>query len=291
MKRALYVFMIAAVFGGVYGWRRSTVPSQVAPSRPAGLPPPPANTNELPPGSPVTITLGRGALRVDGDAADPIETVELFKLVRPKGPDSATVQKIKIDSSADGWKTPDSALWFFDVDPAATYCVEVKTRFRKEFREIAQDPATIHPLEIARIRMRVKTSDDAGPPVSGIFSPDAKQLTLVSNSGDVKCIDVQTSKETTGAIVRISPGPATDAVLASSADGVWRVKNATLKGSIRLLRISKSGEETPVFTIPHPLIAMSNDGRFIAVLDEKNMSVEIGHGGHADVDVDVIVFH
>ena len=168
MRIVLRLVVFVSVFLGVFYFRRANRKPQTAkppiPVSQADL----AKATELP-GNPVTVRLGRAALDVEGDAADPIEDVQLFRVGEPE-------QKVEFTG---GFQSPTRAIWFFDLDPKATYRAEIKTLYRKETRELHGDK--VEPIEVLRVRSRVS----AGMPIGAAFSPDCEWFATATDTGSL----------------------------------------------------------------------------------------------------------
>ena len=178
MKRWLNLIFFVALFAGVFFYRRAANHPQ--PSKPLFSDPLPADAEH--PGNPVSMRLGRAALEVDGDAADPIQDIKLFR-VGEKGEKGTPDEKVEFTG---GWSSAVHALWFFDLDPKATYRAEVKTQFRKESRELRREK--VEPIEVQRVRVRVNLA--AEHLVIAEFSWDNKWLAVASSAGDLKLVSI-----------------------------------------------------------------------------------------------------
>ncbi len=320
MRTWLPILVIFSLFLGVYTWRRAK--SQPVPVARAPFPGAQVPEGALLPGSQVTARMIRGGLLVDGDLADPLQEIDAVRVGTPEKPEE------KVTFSG-GWTSPVRAIWFFDVDPAAKYRVNIRTRHRSMAEVLT--PGKTEPLELQRVRVHVKASEGGGKAVVANFSPDGAWLAVGTNAGDLKLVstpgdqtridlhglgkiarlffafdfktlfvfsndnefrtfDIATGKESPEKVAfpKISLTIQTfDAnVIGHSDDGRWLVKTGAAAGSMALFDTKLDKPTKPVYAIAHPFAALSSDGRYLAVIDERNLATE-----PEEADVDVIVEH
>jgi hypothetical protein len=134
MRSFVILVLISSVFAGVFFYRRATV-KPPTPRAPVPGAREDAEKFAALPGNPVTIRLVRSALEIEGDAADPIQDVQLFRLGNPE-------QKVEFTG---GTQSPVHVSWNFELDPKATYRAEVKTKHRSTKCEL--HPADATPAE------------------------------------------------------------------------------------------------------------------------------------------------
>jgi hypothetical protein len=318
MRQWISILVFFGVFFAVFAWRRSSLPAQPKPQAP--FPGAPLPTEKLQPGAQVTARLVRGGLLIEGDLADPLQEIELARIGQAGAPD----EKVAFTG---GWTSPVRAIWFFEADDEAKYRVKIRTKLRT-LTEVLQR-VKVEPLELQRVRMRVKTASSSGSPIIANFSPDGMWLAIGSNASDVKLVstlgdqtrvdehlpvapaDFSFSKDGTTLDVysradrriaqysieagkdvqaELNPSNGSQSDLksgerAKSKDGRWIVKDGTASGSIVLFE-GKDETEKIIYTIPHPFAALSRDGRYLAVIDERNLASE-----PEEADVDVVVLH
>lgn len=176
MKSWQSLLVFVAIFAAVFFWRLNTAHAP-ATSRPPGLPEPDPSAVATLPGNDVSVVLGRGALIVDGDAADPIESVRLARADKPE-------QKIDFESQL---TSSVKLICFFNVESGQHYFAEVKTKHRSAVRDLAARDK-VEPVEIQRIAVRVRATNTARPNI--VFSPDGELLAISTDAGELKVIPV-----------------------------------------------------------------------------------------------------
>lgn len=150
-------YAVLFIFFAAFLVFRFLVPRQSGPSLPPQLP-----------GNPVEVSLGRGALVVEGDAADPLKEVRLFRVANPGDKSPVKLEEPLV--------TPNRALYFFPVEKGARYLAEVSTRHRTNQVELEAAPSPA-PVEVLRIRLEETNASRVA------FAEDGLSVFVVSAQG------------------------------------------------------------------------------------------------------------
>ena len=308
------------VFLGVYAWRRSTLPTAPRPQAPfpgAQLPP-----GQLQPGSDVSARLIRGGLLVDGDLADPLQDIELVRI----GPAGAADAKVAFSGGWTSpvraiwfFEVDDAAKYRIKIRTRLRSMTEMLTRGKVEPLELqrvrlhvktggsgvpvlAAFSADGNWLAMASNAGDVKVVSTPGDQTRiDVHVPDA--VSQLSFSDDGKTLFVSSAKDRSVTQYSLETGRISDGGLqpipnmrfdfkqgerAKSDDDRWLVKDGTASGSTVLYdtRVKPDESPRPLYTIPHPFAALSGDGRYLAVIDERNLASE-----PEEADVDLVVLH
>ncbi|MCW8131257.1 MAG: PQQ-binding-like beta-propeller repeat protein [Planctomycetota bacterium] len=170
--------------------------------------PPPNSVQDPLPGNPVNVHLGRAAVEIEGDSADPLESAEAVQGGKPLAVEAAQ------------WDQRWRALAFFDPD-AGPVKVRVKTRHREAHQTL--EPGTgAETLALTRVDLGwTEGMQTWGVPDTAVaFSPDARLIAVGAATGDLKLLPFTGASEKPGKPVldrKIPEGLIKD--LAFTADG------------------------------------------------------------------------
>jgi hypothetical protein len=178
-------YAVLFIFFAAFLVFRFVVPRQAGPS-----------LGPMQPGNPVDIALGRSALVVEGDAADPLKEVRLFRV------SGVEKSQVLLDEPL---VTPNRVLYFFPVEKGARYLAEVITRHRTRQVELEATPSP-SPIEVLRARL-----DGVAPRVA--FAADGRSVFVQTADGAAREFRISDGMEVT------PPGTPPPNAGGNSADG------------------------------------------------------------------------
>ena len=316
MRTWLPILVIFGIFLGVYTWRRS----HALPVPPTRAPFPGAQVPEgaLLPGSQVTARMIRGGLLVDGDLADPLQEIDAVRVGTPEKPEEKVTFSGGWTSPVRAiwfFDADPAARYRVNIRTRHRSMAEVLQPGKIESLELQRVRVHVKTTEGGGKAVVANFSPDGAWLAIGTNAGDLK---LVSTPGDQTRIDVHglgkisgllfshdsmtvfagtekgllsfdiaTGKEPISPVASPKDSGAfevVDAVLGQSDDRRWLVKAGAAAGSMALFDTKSETPAKPIYAIAHPFAALSRDGRYLAVIDERNLATE-----PEEADVDVIV--
>ncbi len=175
----------------------------LSPQRGPAMPP-------MPPGNPVGVSLGRGALVVEGDAADPLKEVRLFRFS-----EAGVVEKTPMKLE-DPLVTPNRVLFFFAVEPGRRYLAETITRHRTSQDDLLAKP---NPPPVEALRIPLESSGAAFTPARIAFAADGRSVFVIADAGAVHEYRISDGTEKIPAGTPPPPAESATPLSASSPDG------------------------------------------------------------------------